>query len=40
MTIDPKLKEQVLQIIRQNPEVIAEALEAYEQQQQQAQQQK
>lgn len=33
---DPKLKEQVLQIIRENPEVILESVRAYQQQQQQA----
>jgi protein-disulfide isomerase len=40
--IDPKLREQVLQIIRENPEVILEAVQAYqrkEQQQQSAQRQ-
>lgn len=34
--IDPVLKEQVLQIIRDNPEVILEAVQAYQKQQQQA----
>lgn len=34
--IDPKLREQVLQIIRENPEVILEAVQAYQKQQQQA----
>lgn len=37
--IDPKLREQVLQIIRENPEAILEAVQAYQQQQQQKQQQ-
>lgn len=36
--IDPKLQEQVLQIIRKNPEVILESVQAYQQQQQQNQQ--
>ncbi len=31
---DPKLKEQVLQVIRENPQVILESLQAYQQQQQ------
>jgi protein-disulfide isomerase len=33
---DPKLREQVLQIIRENPEVILEAVRDYQKQQQQA----
>lgn len=33
-TIDPKLKEQVLQIIRENPQVILESVQAYEKSQQ------
>lgn len=33
--IDPKLEEQVLQIIRQHPEVIIESIQAYQQQGQQ-----
>ncbi len=37
--LPPKLREQVLQIIRENPEVILEAVQAY-QQQQRAQEQK
>ncbi len=35
--IDPKLRQQVLQIIRENPEVILESLRAYQRQQQQQQ---
>jgi protein-disulfide isomerase len=35
--IDPKLRQQVLQIIRDNPEVLLEALQAYQKQQQQQQ---
>jgi protein-disulfide isomerase len=34
--IDPKLREQVLQIIRENPEVVLEAVRDYQKQQQQA----
>lgn len=37
--IDPKLREQVLQIIRENPEVILEAVQAYQRQQETRQQQ-
>ncbi|WP_413172044.1 DsbA family protein [Anabaena azotica] len=33
--IDPKLEQQVLQIIRKNPEVIIETVQAYQEQQQQ-----
>lgn len=33
-TVDSKLKEQVLQIIRENPEVILESVQAYQQRQQ------
>ena len=36
--IDPNLEKQVLQIIRENPEVIIESVQAYQQKQQQAQQ--
>ncbi|MEZ2277639.1 MAG: DsbA family protein [Microcoleus sp.] len=32
--VDPKLKEQVLQIIRENPQAILESVQAYQQQQQ------
>jgi protein-disulfide isomerase len=32
--VDPKLKEQVLQVIRENPQVILESVQAYQQQQQ------
>jgi protein-disulfide isomerase len=35
--IDPKLREQVLQIIRENPEVVLESVRAYQRKQQQAQ---
>lgn len=35
--INPQLKEQVLQIIRENPEVILEAVRSYQKKQQQAQ---
>jgi protein-disulfide isomerase len=38
--IDPKLKEQVLQIIRENPQVILESVQAYEKKQQQAEREK
>lgn len=34
-TIDPQLEQQVLQIIRENPEAIVESVQAYQQQQQQ-----
>jgi protein-disulfide isomerase len=34
--VDPKLKEQVLQIIRENPQAILESVQAYQQQQQEA----
>ncbi|MBN3897017.1 MAG: thioredoxin domain-containing protein [Nostoc sp. NOS(2021)] len=34
-TIDPQLEQQVLQIIREHPEVIIESVQAYQQQQQQ-----
>ena len=34
--VDPKLKEQVLQIIRENPQAILESVQAYQQQQQDA----
>lgn len=37
--IPPKLREQVLQIIRENPEVILEAVQAYQQQQRAKEQQ-
>ncbi len=37
--ITPQLKEQVLQIIRENPEVILEAVQTYQQQQQEKQEQ-
>jgi len=37
--IDPQLEKQVLQIIRENPEVIIESVQAYQQQQQRSQQQ-
>jgi protein-disulfide isomerase len=37
--ISPQLKEQVLQIIRENPEVILEAVQAYQQQQREREQQ-
>lgn len=37
--ISPQLKEQVLQIIRENPEVILESVRSYQKQQQQAQEQ-
>lgn len=33
-SVDPKLKEQVLQIIRENPKVILDSVQAYSQQQQ------
>jgi len=36
--INPQLKEQVLQIIRENPQVILDAVQTYQQQQQQQQQ--
>ncbi|MDJ1182591.1 DsbA family protein [Roseofilum casamattae] len=39
-TISAELEQQVLEIIRKHPEVIAEVLQTYEQQQQQARQQK
>ncbi|MGL5061133.1 MAG: DsbA family protein [Microcoleus sp.] len=32
--VDPKLKEQVLQVIRENPQVVVESVQAYQQQQQ------
>ncbi|MEG4025716.1 MULTISPECIES: thioredoxin domain-containing protein [unclassified Microcoleus] len=35
-SVDPKLKEQVLQIIRENPQAILESVQAYQQQQQQS----
>lgn len=38
-TIDPQLRQQVLQIIRDNPEVLLESLRAYQQQQQALRQQ-
>jgi protein-disulfide isomerase len=38
--VDPKLKEQVLQIIRENPQVILESVQAYEKEQQQAREEK
>lgn len=34
-TIDPQLEQQVLQIIREHPEVVIESVQAYQQQQQQ-----
>ncbi len=34
-TIDPQLEQQVLQIIRQHPEIILESVQAYQEQQQQ-----
>ena len=34
--VDPKLKEQVLQIIKENPQAILESVQAYQQQQQEA----
>ena len=34
--VDPKLKEQVLQIIRENPQAILESVQAYQQEQQQS----
>jgi protein-disulfide isomerase len=34
--VDPKLKEQVLQIIRENPQAILESVQAYQKQQQEA----
>ncbi|MGI0486645.1 DsbA family protein [Pantanalinema rosaneae CENA516] len=37
--INPQLKEQVLQIIRENPEVILESVRSYQRKQQQAQEQ-
>jgi len=37
--IDPDLEKQVLEIIRENPEVILESVQAYQQQQQRSQQQ-
>jgi protein-disulfide isomerase len=37
--INPQLREQVLQIIRENPEAILETVQAYQKKQQQAQQQ-
>ncbi|MDX2239945.1 MAG: thioredoxin domain-containing protein [Leptolyngbyaceae cyanobacterium bins.302] len=37
--VSPQLKEQVLQIIRENPEVILEAVQAYQQQQRRQEQQ-
>lgn len=37
--INPQLREQVLQIIRENPEVILEAVQVYQQQQQEQKQQ-
>jgi protein-disulfide isomerase len=37
--IDPQLEQQVLQIIRKNPEVIIETVQAYQQEQQQKVQQ-
>ncbi|MEY2914975.1 MAG: Disulfide bond formation protein [Cyanobacteriota bacterium] len=37
--IDPQLEQQVLEIIRKNPEIIIESVEAYQQQQQQQLQQ-
>lgn len=37
--IDPQLEQQVLEIIRKNPEIILESVEAYQQQQQQQLQQ-
>jgi protein-disulfide isomerase len=35
-SVDPKLKEQVLQIIRENPQAILDSVQAYQQQQQQS----
>ena len=35
-SVDPKFKEQVLQVIRENPQVILESVQAYQQQQQQS----
>ena len=39
VTVSPKLEEQVLQVLRQHPEVILESVQAYQQQQQTAVQQ-
>lgn len=39
VAIDPKLREQVLQVIRENPEVILEAVQAYQKKQEAQQQQ-